>query len=130
MPSADPQKPAPSSWVAKAMHLDNLTGRSERRLPIAVVVRLEVSGRDSAIECEREYEKTYTDNLSAHGARVKSTHPWHPGEQAQITPLSEPSPVRGEVVYCQRLDDKRFLIGLKFPKGRVPWAILKRFDGI
>jgi len=40
------------------------------------------------------------------------------------------SPVRAEVVYCQRLDDKRFFIGLKFPKGKVPWAVLKRFDGI
>ncbi len=112
------------------MRLDNLSGRRERRLPIAAVVRLKVLEREGAIECEREYEKTYSDNLSAHGARVKSTHPWHPGEQAEIAPLSEESPVRAEVVYCQRLDDKRFFIGLKFPKGKVPWAVLKRFDGI
>jgi len=115
------------------MHLDNLSGRRERRLPIAVVVWLEVLQRDGPKECEKEheeYQKTYTDNLSAHGARVKSTHAWHPGEQAEITPLTEKSLVRAEVVYCQKLDDKRFLIGLKFPKGRVPWAILERFDGI
>jgi hypothetical protein len=118
--------------VAKALKMrwDNLSGRRERRLPIAVVVRLEVLARERVIECEREYEKTYTDNLSAHGVRVKSTHPWHPGEQAEIAPLGEKSPVRAEVVYCQRLDDKRFFIGLKFPKGKVPWAALKRFDGI
>ncbi len=110
--------------------MDNLSGRRERRLPIAVVVRLEVLEREGAIECEREHEKTYTDNLSAHGARVQSTHAWRPGEQAEIAPFSEESSVRAEVVYCQRLDDKRFFIGLKFPNGKVPWAILKRFDGI
>ena len=106
------------------MRLDNLSGRRERRLPIAVVVRL--SGREGA----KEDEKTYTDNLSVHGVRVKSTRAWHPGEQAEITPLNEESPVRAEVVYCQKSDDTRFFVGLKFPQGNIPWVVLKRFEGI
>ena len=106
------------------MRMDNLIGRRERRLPIAVVVRL--SGREGAAEGE----KTYTDNLSRRGVRVKSTRAWHPGEQAEITPLNEESPVRGEVVYCQKSDDTRFFVGLEFPQGNIPWVVLKRFDGV
>jgi hypothetical protein len=106
------------------MRLDKLSGRTESRLPIAVVVRL--SGRKGA----EEDEKTCTDNLSAHGVRVKSTRAWHPGEKAEITPLNEESPLSGEVVYCQKLDETRFWVGLKFPQSKIPWVVLKRFKGM
>jgi len=92
------------------MRLDNLTGRKEGRLPIAVVVRL--SGREGA----KEDEKTYTDNLSAHGVRVKSSRAWHPGEQAEIAQLNEESPLSGEVVYCQKLDDRGIRWWVKWQK--------------
>lgn len=109
------------------MHLDNLlSGRRERRLPIMVVVQLRPSERVPA----EEHERTYTDNVSGHGVRVLSTHPWHPGEQAEITPVSETSLVCGEVVYCQKLADARFFVGLKFPHSRPSWAVLQRFNGI
>lgn len=111
---------------AQTVHLDNLSGRGERRLPIAVLVRLALLDRGGA----REYEKTYTDNLSAHGVRVKSRRAWLPGGQAEITPLNEKSPIYGKVVYCQKLDDARFFIGLKFPRGRIPWSVFKRLDDI
>ena len=112
---------------AKGMYLDTLlSGRSERRLPIAVVVRLKVLDDDGADKQER----TYTENLSAHGVCVKSARVWHPGEQAEITPLNEEGPLRGEVVYCQKLDDARFFIGLKFRHNRVSWRALERYDGI
>lgn len=106
------------------MRFNNLNGRSERRLPIAVEVRLEVLQGESV----EEHEQTYTDNLSAHGARVKSTHAWHPGELAGLSPLNEEFPVRAEVVYCQKRAPHSFFVGLKFPKGQVPWAIWKRFN--
>src|SRR5215470_2234500 len=99
------------------MHLDNLSGRRERRLPIAVVVRLEGLAHGGVKECER----TYTDNVSAHGARVKTTRLWYPGEQSEITPWNEKSPMRAEVVYCQKLEDAGFFVGLKFPRDKTPW---------
>jgi len=110
------------------MRWDNLSGRTERRLPIAVAVRLE--GLETEGAEEPKDETTYTDNLSAHGVRVHSTRLWHPRERAEITPLNQEFPVRGEVVYCQKSDDTRFFVGLKFPQRRIPWPILKRFDGI
>ena len=108
------------------MHLDQrLIGRKERRLPVVVVVNL---ARLEPGYTER-HERTYTDNISAHGARVRSTFAWQLGEQAEITPANGETPVHGEVVYCQRFDD-RFFVGLKLPRNRVPWSILRRFDGV
>jgi hypothetical protein len=105
-PSANPWKATHLFRGVKAqtVHLDSLSGRRDRRLPIAVLVRLEVLDRAGA----REYEKTYTDNLSAHGVRIKSRRVWHPGEQAEITSLNEEFSVGGEVVYCQKPGDERF----------------------
>ena len=41
-------------------------------------------------------ERTYTDNLSAHGARVRATYAWQLGAHAEITPASGEATVRGE----------------------------------
>lgn len=104
---------------------DNLSGRQERRLPIIVVVRL------TPLEHTAEGdERTYTDNLSAHGLRVHSRRSWSPGEQVEIVPVKEQIPVRGEVVYCQKVDNDRFFVGFKFPQSSLTWSIWQRFDGI
>ena len=73
-------------------------------------------------------ERTFTDNISVHGLRVKSTNAWRMGEQAQVIPAKGEASLRGEVVYCQRVGG-RFFVGLKFPRESVPWSILKRFNG-
>jgi len=75
-------------------------------------------------------ERTYTDNISPHGARVRSTYAWKLGDRAEIAPLSGEPPVRGEVVYCQKLDNDRFFVGLLVRESRIPWSILQRFDGV
>lgn len=103
----------------------NLSGRKERRLPILVVVRLAVLDGSAA-----GHERTYTDNFSAHGLRVHSTRHWRPGEQAEIIPVNEESPIRGEVVYCQKVDNDRFFVGFRFPHSHLRWSILQRFNGI
>ena len=105
---------------------ERLKGRKERRLHVVVVVRLApLEPPDS-----ERHERTYTDNISAHGARVRSTSAWRIGEQAEMAPVNGEIPVRGEVVYCQRLDDNRFFVGLKILEDRLPWSILHRFDGL
>ena len=108
------------------MYLNNcLGGRKERRLPV-VVVNLAPRER---VNAER-HERTYTDNISEHGARVRSTYAWHLGEQAEITPANGETPVRGEVVYCERVDNGRFFVGLKVRESCIPWSVLRRFDGM
>lgn len=109
------------------MYLDkSLRGRNERRLPIVMVVNLTPLERLAA----EKHERTYTDNISTHGARVHTTSPWQPGEQAEIAPARGETPMRGEVVYCQKADRDRFFVGFKLPDTDLPWSILRRFDGI
>jgi hypothetical protein len=96
----------------------NLDGRHEKRLPIAVVVRLAGVKRSHG---DGE-EKTYTENVSLHGARVISRQPWQPGEEAQVIPLKYGIPARGKVVYCKRLSADRYLVGLTFTQHPVYWS--------
>ena len=107
------------------MSLDQrVSGRTERRLPIIVVVRLtsvERGGTDGE-------ERTYTDNISARGARIFSKHPWQPGGEIMVTPRNEETTC-GSVVYCQRLDD-RYAIGVKFQDCPATWSAIRRYDGI
>lgn len=91
-----------------------------------VMVRLKALDRVPA----EEHERAYTHNVSGYGACIVSTHLWRAGEHAEITPLDEDSPVRGEVVYSKKVDKAHFFIGLKFPQRRLSWSVLQRFDGL
>ena len=102
----------------------NLTGRTEKRLPIMVVVRLSALLAPTG----EVQEKTYTDNLSSQGVRVCSTHRWQPGDLIEVAPVDQGPPMQGEVVYCEKFDKARFFVGLKFHSGRAPWRILQRYD--
>ena len=101
-------------------------GRMERRLPIIVVVSLTRAERPDTDDDKTE--KTYTDNISLHGARVFSRFRWEPGEMVRVTPLHYEC-VCGKVVYCQRLADGRHTIGVNFQNRAISWSILKRFGG-
>ena len=105
------------------MPLDHwLSGRMEGRLPIIVVVRLTDCPPAGA---DRE-EKTYTDNISPRGARIFSKHAWQPGDALQVTPLNGNSAC-GKVVYCVRLPDDRYSIGVNFQDHPITWSILRRY---
>jgi hypothetical protein len=107
------------------MPLDHtLSGRMERRLPIIVVVRLA-----PAVSAAIDGERTFTDNISAGGARVYSIRSWQLGDVVEVAPRNEDS-ARGNVVYCQALDDGRFVIGVKFQDRPVTWSALCRYDGL
>jgi PilZ domain-containing protein len=103
-----------------------LNGREERRLPIMMQVNLAPLRRASGERSER----TFTDNISPHGIRVQSTSAWRLGEQAEVTPAKGEVAMLGEVVYCQRIRNDRFFLGLKFRDKDIPWSILKRFNGL
>jgi PilZ domain len=103
----------------------NLDGRMEKRLPIIMVVRLFPVER---VLTSGE-ELTYTDNVSANGVRVFSKTSWKPGEQVQVTAVKEKSSMRGEVIYCQRLDNDHYCVGLKYLETPVKWFTIHRFHG-
>ena len=102
-----------------------LSGRIERRLPIIVAIRL-APAQDAATDGE---EKTYTDNISAHGARIFSKHAWQPEDVVRITPLNR-DVACGKVVYCQRMPDNRYGIGVKFPGPQITWSTLHKPNGL
>jgi hypothetical protein len=102
-----------------------LSGRMERRLPIVVVVCLAKAERAGADGEER----TYTDNISARGARVYSIRPWQLGVAVQVTPRNE-APACGSVVYCQTVADNRYAIGVKFQDCPIRWSVVQRYDGL
>jgi len=101
-----------------------LSGRKEKRLPIIVVVRLAHCAPAGA----DEEEKTFTDNISPRGARIVSRHAWQPGDALQVTPLNGYSAC-GKVVYCQRLPDDRYYIGLNFQDHPVTWSVTRKYGG-
>ena len=103
-----------------------LNGREERRLPIMMEVGLAPRGRASGERCER----TFTDNISPHGIRVQSTSAWRRGERADVTPMKGEIAMLGEVVYCQKVRNDRFFVGLMFRDKHIPWTILQRFNGL
>ena len=106
------------------LHL-TIADRMEKRLPIIVVVRLaqleSISGSAS--------EWTYTDNISAHGARVFSRCMWQPGDEITLTPFKEEMAC-GNVVYCETGADGRYWVGVKLKDHPVPWRAIKRYDGL
>lgn len=101
-----------------------LSGRTERRLPIIAVVRLA-----HCIPAGTDGEKTYTDNISPHGARVFSKHTWQPGDIVRVTPLNEDS-AWGTVIYCRKLPDDRYGIGVKFQGPPVMWSALHKYGSV
>jgi len=97
----------------------------EKRIPIAIVVRLTPAQDQPA----SEPELTYTDNVSAHGARVLSSRAWQIGDVAQVTSLKDEITIGGKVAYCQMLPDNRYCIGLNFRDRRVTWSAYRAYNG-
>src|SRR5260370_12012964 len=91
-------------------------GRLEKRLTMSVPVYLPSLGEHSA------RERTVTENVSPHGARVISKRSWRPGEEALIAPLTGEFPQVGTVVYSRRKNGGgRFCLGVEFLDRSVKW---------
>lgn len=98
----------------------------ERRLPIIVAVSL-MRAKNQNADMDKS-EKSYTDNISLHGARFFSRTCWEPGEMVRVTPLNYECAF-GKVIYCQRLADGRHAVGVNFQDAAISWSILQRYGG-
>ena len=96
----------------------------EKRLPIAIVVQL-AHAQSQPLDGT---ELTYTDNVSAHGARVVSHRPWQTGEFVQVTSIKDTTSLPGKVVYCRKLPDDRYCIGVQFRNDRVTWSAYRTYS--
>jgi hypothetical protein len=91
------------------------TGRIEKRIRQAVPVQIASLQNPSAME------RTTTENVCSIGARVLSQAAKEPNERLLISSLVGDLRSLARVVYCQRLPDGRFGIGLQFQEGATNW---------
>ena len=90
--------------------------RIEERFPTSVPVYLASWGEP------RVRERTVTENVSPHGARVISKRSWRSGEEALIAPLTGEFPQIGTVVYSRRKNGGGcFCRGVEFLDRSVKW---------
>lgn len=91
-------------------------GRSEKR--IARTLTVEVCLQDEA----RLNERTMTENVSAHGARVVMEQKLQPGQRVLVSLPKEGVRAQARIIYCQRVSERSFAVGLEL-SGRVEvWA--------
>jgi hypothetical protein len=91
--------------------------RAERRIPMEIPVVLDGHRQMPGTE------STFTENVSARGARVVSTRRWQQGERLTFVSRTGEFRSSARVAYCQPLQGDGFAIGVEFldPKGR--WVV-------
>jgi hypothetical protein len=102
------------------------TGRFEKR--IARAMPLEIRPESEGMSTE----KTLTENVSPHGARVLMHREWRPGQHVMVIFPQEGVRAPGQIVYCEHLGENRFAVGLELgtvrpnsPVGKVLLAPLQ-----
>ncbi|PYT54726.1 MAG: hypothetical protein DMG43_05200 [Acidobacteria bacterium] len=91
--------------------------RAEKRIPMEIPVFID--GHRLAPGSE----STFTENVSARGARVVSTRRWEQHEKLIFASCTGDFRSSARVAYCQPLQGEGFAIGVEFlqPQGR--WVV-------
>jgi PilZ domain len=91
--------------------------RAYKRVPMEIPVMLDGHHRLPGTE------STFTENVSARGARVVSTRNWKKGERLTLILRTGKFRSSARVAYCQPLHGEGYAIGVEFlePKGR--WVV-------
>ena len=97
-----------ASAQQKSPRLKSFDARVEVREPIPVEVYL------ARLDNPRLVERTITEDISAHGARVVSKRYWKPGDVPLLTPLIGEFPKYARVVYCAPQPQGGYCVGIKF----------------
>jgi hypothetical protein len=91
-------------------------GRSEKRITRTVSLKVGVPPEPKL------GERTSTENVSAHGARVLVEQRLQPGQFVLIDSPADGVRLQARIVYCQKVSAGRYAVGLELT-GRVePWA--------
>ena len=91
--------------------------RREKRVPMAIAVQL--SGHANV----QGTESTFTENVSANGARVYSVRPWRKNDRLWLASLPGGFRSLARVTYCQSLTGQGFAVGLEFLERSAGWVI-------
>ena len=68
-------------------------------------------------------ETTFTENVSARGARIVTSRRWEPDERVLLLTLPGDFRARARVAYCQRNPDAGYAIGLEFLEPSGHWVV-------
>ncbi len=90
-------------------------GRFEARALLRVAVLVRGRSRRSLPDL------ALTDNVSARGARIITKRSRRPGDICELTGLSGASYVLARVVYCERLANRNYCIGLELQESQQNW---------
>jgi len=67
-------------------------------------------------------ERMLTENVSAHGARVFMERKLRAGQQVLVSLPKEGLQSQARIVYCQRVSEKRFAVGLELTRRVELWS--------
>ena len=68
-------------------------------------------------------ESTFTENVSARGARVISVRRWEPGEPLKFASRTGEFRSSARVAYCQPLHGDGYAIGVEFLETKGRWIV-------
>jgi hypothetical protein len=68
-------------------------------------------------------ETTFTQNVSARGARVLSTRPWKINDQMVISTMTGSFRATARVTYCAMTPESHFAVGLEFIEPSGSWVV-------
>ena len=92
------------------------SGRLEKRIRLAVPMQI------SSVLDPTATEETTTENVCSLGIRILTQRARELNERLWVKSLDEDLRNLARVVYCQRLPDGRFGIGLQFQGQAVNWS--------
>jgi hypothetical protein len=91
--------------------------RTENRIPMEVGVYLEGNRQVPGAEA------TFTENVSANGARVVSVRKWELNDRLVLISRNGEFRSSGRVAYCQPLQGDGFAIGVEFLDAKGRWIV-------
>lgn len=97
-------------------HLVMPTGRSDKRITKEVAVDL------ARPDASQPKEMAITQNVSARGMRVATEDVWLPGEPVLLSSPESGFRTQARVVYCKRMENKRFAVGLELLASLGEWT--------
>lgn len=90
--------------------------RAEVRIPMEIAVLLDGHRQMPGLE------ETFTENVSARGARVFSVRHWEKDDSLMFASRSGEFRSRARVAYCQPLHGEGYAIGVEFLDSRGRWV--------
>ena len=91
--------------------------RAENRIPMEIGCYLEGNRQVPGAEA------TFTENVSAKGARVVSVRKWEPDDQVVFSSRNGEFRSSARVAYCQPLQSDGFAIGVEFLEAKGRWIV-------